>query len=300
MTETIDDIWAGDSAERMREALTLQHFITSEIANLRGTDREQSYVLAIDAAYGEGKTWFLARLRRQLALKHPVAFIDAWADEANNEPLTAFMAAIEDALGLYISKGKKLREKLATVKRSALPAMGRMATGAISKAAQRYMGDSVGDDLADIFGKTDEACSDADNNKDSGPIEKGVEGLIEQAGREISSIVDKRGAAALAAYRKQKTSREFFRENMRALVEAIDANDSAIESPLFIIIDELDRCRPDYAIRLLEEIKHFFDVPGVAFVIALHGSQLAKSINAVYGPEFDSASYLRRFFFAAV
>jgi hypothetical protein len=65
---------------------------------------------------------------------------------------------------------------------------------------------------------------------------------------------------------------------------------------IIVIIDELDRCRPNYAIRMLEEIKHFFEVPGVVFILGLHGGQLSKSVSAVYGAEFDSEDYLRRFF----
>ncbi len=66
--------------------------------------------------------------------------------------------------------------------------------------------------------------------------------------------------------------------------------------PITIIVDELDRCRPTYAIKVLEEIKHLFDVPGVAFLLGLHGQQLEHSVRAAYGQGFDSAAYLRRFF----
>ncbi|WP_081764293.1 P-loop NTPase fold protein [Sphingobium sp. Ant17] len=69
------------------------------------------------------------------------------------------------------------------------------------------------------------------------------------------------------------------------------------QAPIFVVVDELDRCRPDYAIALLESIKHLFDVPGVVFVIALHGRQLTASIEAVYGAKFDATAYLRRFFY---
>jgi len=37
------------------------------------------------------------------------------------------------------------------------------------------------------------------------------------------------------------------------------------QSKVIIIVDELDRCRPDYAIRVLEIIKHLFDVNGYIF-----------------------------------
>lgn len=67
------------------------------------------------------------------------------------------------------------------------------------------------------------------------------------------------------------------------------------DKPLLIFIDELDRCRPTFAIETLESIKHFFDLPNVIFVFSLDSTQLKKSIQAVYG-EIDSVGYLQRFF----
>lgn len=65
--------------------------------------------------------------------------------------------------------------------------------------------------------------------------------------------------------------------------------------PFLIFIDELDRCRPTYAIAMLERIKHLFNIPGIAVVLATDTSQLAHSIKSVYGQDFDSQKYLQRF-----
>lgn len=51
--------------------------------------------------------------------------------------------------------------------------------------------------------------------------------------------------------------------------------------PFFIFIDQLDRCRPTYAIEMLEQVKHLFDIDHAVFVIATDGDQLARSIKAV-------------------
>ena len=66
--------------------------------------------------------------------------------------------------------------------------------------------------------------------------------------------------------------------------------------PLFIMIDELDRCRPSYAIKLLEVAKHLFSVDRITFVLALNRMELAHSVRALYGAEFDAEGYLYRFF----
>ena len=62
------------------------------------------------------------------------------------------------------------------------------------------------------------------------------------------------------------------------------------------MIDELDRCRPTYAIELLEAAKHFFNVDHIVFVLCLDRAQLAHSVKAVYGASFDAEGYLWRFF----
>lgn len=68
------------------------------------------------------------------------------------------------------------------------------------------------------------------------------------------------------------------------------------EKPLVFIVDELDRCRPDYAVEVLEKIKHFFSVNGVVFILSIDKDQLCNSIKGYYGSDrIDSSEYLRRF-----
>ncbi len=66
--------------------------------------------------------------------------------------------------------------------------------------------------------------------------------------------------------------------------------------PLIFIVDELDRCRPNYAVEVLEQIKHFFSVPGIVFVLAIDKEQLGHAVRGVYGSEqINADEYLRRF-----
>ncbi len=66
--------------------------------------------------------------------------------------------------------------------------------------------------------------------------------------------------------------------------------------PLIVAIDELDRCRPSYAVELLEVAKHLFAVDHIVFVLAVNCEQLAHAVRALYGNGFDAEGYLRRFF----
>ena len=65
---------------------------------------------------------------------------------------------------------------------------------------------------------------------------------------------------------------------------------------MVIFIDELDRCKPDYAIRLLERIKHYFENERITFIFSLNMDELQHTIRKFYGHDFDACRYLERFF----
>lgn len=65
---------------------------------------------------------------------------------------------------------------------------------------------------------------------------------------------------------------------------------------LIIFVDELDRCRPSYAVRLLERIEHYFINDRITFVFSVNLEQLQHTIKNFYGNDFDACRYLDRFF----
>jgi predicted KAP-like P-loop ATPase len=69
----------------------------------------------------------------------------------------------------------------------------------------------------------------------------------------------------------------------------------AEDNPIVIFIDELDRCRPDYSVQMLEVIKHTFHVNNVKFVLITNTAQLRAAINHSYGPLVDAQRYLDKF-----
>jgi hypothetical protein len=64
---------------------------------------------------------------------------------------------------------------------------------------------------------------------------------------------------------------------------------------VFLLIDELDRCRPDYAISYLETIKHVFNIHGLVFVLAVDQAQLQCSSKALFGADLNFPEYFRKF-----
>jgi hypothetical protein len=118
---------------------------------------------------------------------------------------------------------------------------------------------------------------------DTGPLEEAIKnvteataGILEEQIREYSD--------------KKKTVAEF-RKELESFVKKKDS-----DKPLIFIIDELDRCRPNYAVEVLEQLKHFFSVDGIVFVLSIDKQHLASSVRGFYGSEgINTDEYLRRF-----
>lgn len=95
------------------------------------------------------------------------------------------------------------------------------------------------------------------------------------------------------AFQREKESLERFRCEVENAVNQLKA--AGKKETLVFFVDELDRCRPTFAIEMLERIKHLFDVPNIVFVLSVDKSQLEASTAAVYGEKINAPEYLRRF-----
>ncbi|MGR5323288.1 KAP family P-loop NTPase fold protein [Vibrio sp. DNB22_17_1] len=108
--------------------------------------------------------------------------------------------------------------------------------------------------------------------------------------KEIQQIADKAIDSSVESllkdHIKANESLETLQKTMADLTE---------EKPMIIFIDELDRCRPDFAVSLLEVIKHTFSVNGVQFVLATNTNQIKASINHRYGDSVNAQQYLDKF-----
>lgn len=109
--------------------------------------------------------------------------------------------------------------------------------------------------------------------------------LIEKA---IDAATDKKVEDFFDSFRTYSNQKEKFTESLQNLIPN--------NGKLIIFIDELDRCRPTFAVETLEIIKHYFNIENIVFVIAIDLLQLSHSISTLYGNNMDSSGYLRRFF----
>ena len=112
--------------------------------------------------------------------------------------------------------------------------------------------------------------------------------LEKEVGQTLASLAKDR----LAMYEEAQESVKKFRVSLQAMAGALWKENR----PLVVMIDELDRCRPSYAVELLEVAKHLFSMDHIVFVLAINRSELAHSVKALYGSGFDAHGYLGRFF----
>ena len=116
--------------------------------------------------------------------------------------------------------------------------------------------------------------------------------LHKVSGLNIDKILEQFANKTLDEYSQQREKKTELQTALQELSEKVKADTGY---PLIFIIDELDRCRPTFAIELLERVKHIFDIPDMVFIFGINRDELCSSIRSVYG-EIDADTYLRRFF----
>ena len=220
-------------------------------------------VIALDDEWGTGKTVFARRMGSE-AVKTDVKAIyyDAFKRDYNPDVFVSLVAEII-ALEPKAEKTKELKEK------------------------------AIG--VAKVIGKTllkggiRLATAGAIN---SSGIDEATKGIANEVGDTVEGEFDKFIDERLSNAAKDEMSFDAFRNSLSELVQK---NDKGEIVPLLFIIDELDRCRPDHALELLETIKHLFSVPNVHFLLVTNLTQMRASVNKRYGQNIDANLYLEKF-----
>ena len=108
--------------------------------------------------------------------------------------------------------------------------------------------------------------------------------LVTSGVLDLDPLVDK--GDMLANYAESLALIKKFKTNLKDFANELKEQKNC---PVVVVIDELDRCRPLYAIELLEVAKHLFSVENIVFVLAINLRELGHSIKAVYGSDFRFA-----------
>jgi len=259
---TIEAPFENDVLERKASIEKLTHLVKST---------EQPFVLSVEAPWGWGKTTFIRMWKAHLESQgHTCFYFNAWQNDFVDDPLVAFLGEMakhlekektelggKEPVKKYLNEVKRIG---AGVLRKALPLAVQVAThGLLSQ-------DAVTKAVGDLSDETDKVAEFA------------------------STLAKER----LDKYEAERNGIDFFRLNLEKLAQEIATKEGGV-SPLVFFIDEMDRCRPDFAIALLERIKHLFNVPRVVFVLAVDRAQLNQSVKTLYGLESNPDGYLRRF-----
>ena len=234
--------------------------------------------MVIDGGWGTGKTEFcqkLIRLMQQQRRNYQPVYIDAFRSDHSGEPLLALLAEIiktctpEDTDGQPSEKRKNITRKIAKAAGFGIKT--------VAKAAASHLLKQSTDDLAEGLQQIMNDGQDADSL---------AETVTDAAATIASHTID----ATVEALLKEQIEAEKNLETLKACLKEL-----AAEKPIILFIDELDRCRPDYAVDMLEVIKHVFDVENVKVVLVTNTKQLRAAINHRYGMEVDAQKYLDKF-----
>ena len=229
-------------------------------------EAEGPHLFVIDASWGSGKTVFLnmlARVLRNSTLE--VVELNAWQTAVGNDPLAALCSAMKTQT--ESDKRKDAETNIEPSSETQLAQNGilsNLTKSLTSALANIEFGFSVGPPLAKL---TVRRKTEAEEPKE-----------IQLENR-------------FATYESNRTAIDSLRCSFERRTESAIQD----ETPLVVCVDELDRCRPEYAIQFLEMIQHLFDVERVVFVAAVNVTELAHAIRIIYGGDFDGMTYLRRF-----
>lgn len=252
--------------------------IAENIIRLLTSDIDLS-PMVIDGGWGTGKTEFCQKLIRLMQQKHsdyqPV-YIDAFRSDHSGEPLLALLAEIIKACTPSEGSDKKLIEKHNDRIRRITKAAGFLMK-TVAKAAVGHVLKQNTDDLAEELQQIMNDDQEADSL---------AETVTDAAATIASHTID----ATVEALLKEQIEAEKNLETLKACLKEF-----AEEKPIILFIDELDRCRPDYAVDMLEVIKHVFDIENVKVVLVTNTKQLRAAINHRYGVAVDAQKYLDKF-----
>ena len=251
--------------------------IAENIIRLLTSDIDLS-PMVIDGGWGTGKTEFCQKLIRLMQQQHPdyqPVYIDAFRSDHSGEPLLALLAEIIKACTPEDTGEQPSEQRKEMMKKVAKAAGFVMKT--VAKAAVGHVLKQNTDDLAEGLQQIMNDGQDADSL---------AETVTDAAATIASHTID----ATVEALLKEQIEAEKNLETLKACLKEL-----AADKPIILFIDELDRCRPDYAVDMLEVIKHVFDVENVKVVLVTNTKQLHAAINHRYGMEVDAQKYLDKF-----
>lgn len=253
---TPPDNFEEDTFQRLDFSTALTNIVTST---------NEPLVLSLNGSWGVGKTTFIKMWQGELLKEHVHSiYIDAFSnDHSDNAFLVVASAIIEYARANKAPQAGELIEKAKSVATQLL---------------------SIGTKIT-LRAATLGALKEAD----IAALEEVKENISESLSDFAGSIIEEK----LKSFKKDHLAIESFKSYLSALPAGLACDQAP--KPLVVVVDELDRCRPAFAVEVLEKIKHLFSVENIVFVLVLNKPQMEESIRSTYGPNIDAHTYLQKF-----
>lgn len=279
--EVVDEIWSKDKLNRKSYADFLYRVIKTAKVN---NDEDNALIFSIDGEWGSGKSFFIDLWQQQLEKDgHLVSRFDAWKNDIIDDPLIGFISHVyteiskwQDQLPIDSYMAGQVKERADAVINTAKDKMLSICTEIVKGMAKKGAAYLITEEAVDFVLEQSKHADDSKETVENAVALQLIENKIVAHNKNIE-IIDK------------------FKEELSKT--AFDLTKSlGKQKPVVVFIDELDRCRPDYAVRLLEVLKHIFNSKGICFVASANITQLEHSIKTIYGAGFDAELYLDRFF----
>ncbi len=277
MTQSSDLNWQRDDFANITKPFENDLLNRKPLAEhlTRYIDRLQvGAVLALDARWGEGKTWFVQHWKaylEQTDIPHNVIYLNAFAQDYVDDPFMVLSAEITHAFDNANPDDaliKTFKESATSVAKALLPELPKLLLSlGMTLMGAGYLGktlESIGNTVTGAIDSTKKFYG-----------EEAFEGINEAIDTNISEAIQQR----FENHEADKQTLQVFKQSLLALANNQDLN----PQPLVFIIDELDRCNPLFSVRLIERIKHFFDMPNIVFVLVCDKHQLQKTICHQFG-----------------
>ena len=220
--------------------------LKSIIANQ--SDNPSGYSFAIDGDWGCGKTWILTELENQLLEdsehKYLIFHYNAWENDFYEEPLVAILSVMIEKLEEFCKAEEIINVINKKLAVSSLKILKNLAISIFGATVQN----KIGIDVKDVV----EGC------KEIGDVKSDLKSVK----KDVDSFLNLKNGI--------KEIRNQFTELSR-------------EHVIVLVVDELDRCLPGYAIKVLERLHHVCNEIPVIQIIAYSGNALAHSIAQIFG-----------------
>ena len=227
--------------------------------------KKTGYTMSLNADFGNGKTTFLKMfehfIKTEKSDNYDVLFINAWESDFYSEPVIAILSEfvnwIEKATSTETST--EARQKIMNITKGII--------GALGNTINQLIHNKIGIDTKKVMDSVNQSSEEFFTKKE----------LISEGNHVLNNFEIRK-----KSIKQIKTS----------LLDFLNSSNKK----LLIIVDELDRTRPDYAVHFLEDMKHFFNIENVSFLVAVNKKQMEATVKCLYGQALDFEGYYRKFF----